>query len=135
MASNSEPGNIVDSLTQDTASANGTAIYPLQAHYGKDITYKTIYCGGAKITGLDPTSDPTDVTGTVINPLVPPVPQPLPRTPPIVPIVNTAARGVYFEGTLVPVIGDGITGVGALPDPRILTTPGKHGSIYIGTRT
>ena len=130
-----EPGNIADSLTQDTASTNGTAIYPLQAHYGKDKTYQTIYCGGAKITGLDPLSDPTDVSGTPINPLVPPVPNPLPRTAPIVVIVNSEARGVYFEGTLVPVIGDGVTGAGALPNPRILTTPGKHGSIFIGTRT
>ena len=128
-------GNIVDSSTMDTASSNPTAIYPLQSHYGSNKTYNTIYCGGAKITGLDPTSDPTDVTGTVINPLVPPVPQPLPRTPPIVPIVNTAARGVYFEGTLVPVIGDGVTGIGAVPSPRILTTPGKYSTIFIGTRT
>ena len=130
-----EPGNIADSSTMDTASTNITATYPLQAHYGKDKTYNTIYCGGAKITGLDPTSDPTDVTGIQQQPLVPVVPQPLPRTPPIIGIVNSEARGVYFEGTLVPVIGDGVTGAGALPNPRILTTPGKHGTIFIGTRT
>ena len=130
-----EPGNIVDSSTMDTASANLTASYPLQAHYGSNKTYQTIYCGGAKIEGLDPLSDPTDVTGDFINPLVPPVPQPLPRTAPIVGIVNTAARGVYFEGTLVPVIGDGVTGIGAVPTPRILTTPGKYSTIFIGTRT
>ena len=128
-------GTMVDSLTQDTASANPTAIYPLQSHYGTDKTYSTIYCGGAQITGLDPTSDPTDVSGIPIQPLVPPVPQPLPRTPPIVPIVNTAARGVYFEGVLVPVIGDGVTGIGAAPTPRLLTTPGKYPTIVIGTRT
>ena len=128
-------GTMVDSLTQDTQSANATAIYQLQSHYGTDKTYNTIYCGGAQITGLDPTSDPTDVTGTPIQPLVPPVPQPLPRTPPIVPIVNTAARGVYFEGVLVPVIGDGVTGIGAAPSPRLLTTPGKYPTIVIGTRT
>ena len=128
-------GNIADSSTQDTASANITATYPLQAHGGSDITYNTIYSGGSKITGLDPTSDPTDVTGTPIQPLVPPVPQPLPRTAPIVGIVNSEARGVYFEGTLVPVIGDGVTGIGATPTPRLLTTPGKYGSIFIGTRT
>ena len=118
-----EPGNIVDSSTLDTASVNPTATYPLQAHYGSNKTYQTIYCGGAKIEGLDPLSDPTDVSGVPINPLVPPVPQPLPRTPPIVGIVNTEARGVYFEGILVPVIGDGITGAGAAPSPRLLTTP------------
>ena len=128
-------GTMVDSLTQDTASANATAIYPLQAHYGPNKTYNTIYSGGAKISGLDPTSDPTDVTGTPIPPNVSAVPQPLPRTPPIVPIVNTAARGVYFEGTLVPVIGDGVTGIGAAPTPRLLTTPGKYPTIVIGTRT
>ena len=87
------------------------------------------------MSGLDPTSDPTDVTGTPIQPLVPPVPQPLPRTAPIVGIVNSEARGVYFECTLVPVIGDGVTGIGATPTPRLLTTPGKYGSIFIGTRT
>ena len=130
-----EIGNMVDSSTQDTASSNATAIYPLQAHYGSNKTYNTIYSGGAKISGLDPTSDPTDVTGTPIQPLVPPVPQPLPRTAPIVGIVNSEARGVYFEGTLVPVIGDGVTGIGAVPTPRLLTTPGKYGSIFIGTRT
>ena len=128
-------GTMVDSLTQDTASANPTAIYPLQSHYGTDKTYNTIYCGGAQITGLDPTSDPTDVTGTPTG--VPPGPTPatLPRTPPIVPIINIPARGVYFEGVLVPVIGDGVTGIGAAPTPRLLTTPGKYPTIVIGTRT
>ena len=128
-------GNIVDSSTMDTASSNPTAIYPLQSHYGSNKTYNTIYCGGAQIEGLDPLSDPTDVSGTPINPLAPPIPQPLPRTPPIVGIVNSALRGVYFEGTLVPVIGDGVTGAGAAPNPRVLTTPGKYPTIYIGTRT
>ena len=128
-------GTMVDSLTQDTASANATAIYQLQSHFGTDKTYNTIYCGGAQISALDPLSDPTDVSGIPIQPLVPPVPQPLPRTPPIVPIVNTAARGVYFEGTLVPVTGDGVTGAGAVPTPRLLTAPGKYGSIFIGART
>ena len=128
-------GNIADSSTQDTASANITATYPLQAVGSSDKTYNTIYSGGGKITGLDPTSDPTDVSGIQQQPLVPVVPQPLPRTPPIVGIVNSEARGVYFENTLVPVIGDGVTGAGALPSPRLLTTPGKYPTIYIGTRT
>ena len=128
-------GNIADSSTQDTASANITATYPLQAVGSSDKTYNTIYSGGGKITGLDPTSDPTDVSGIQQQPLVPVVPQPLPRTPPIVGIVNSEARGVYFENTLVPVIGDGVIGAGALPDPRLLTTPGKYPRIYIGTQT
>ena len=128
-------GNIADSSTQDTPSANSTATYPLQAHGGSDITCNTIYSGGSKITHLDRLSDPTDVTGIPIQPLVPPVPQPLPRTPPVVGIVNSEARGVYFENILVPVIGDGITGSGAAPNPRLLTTPGKYPTIYIGTRT
>ena len=128
-------GNIADSSTLDTASANPTAAYPLQAHGGDDITYNTIYSGGSQITGLDPISDPTDVTGIPTGLPPGPIPQPLPRTPPIVPIVNTAARGVYFENTLVPVIGDGVIGIGAAPTPRPLTTPGKYPTIYIGTRT
>lgn len=131
----SQTGNMATSLTMDTASSNGTAIYPLQAHYGPNKTYNTIYSGGTPISALDPMGDPTDVSGVPTNPVVPPVPQPLPRTGPIVGIVNTAARGVYFEGTLVPVIGDGVTGIGAVPSPRILTTPGKYSTIFIGTRT
>ena len=130
-----EIGNMVDSSTQDTASVNPTGIYPLQAHYGSNKTYNTIYSGGAKISGLDPTSDPTDVTGSPIPPSPTPIPQPLARNAPIVGIVNSEARGVYFEGTLVPVIGDGIPAPLAVPDPRPLTTPGKYGSIFIGTRT
>ena len=128
-------GNIADSSTMDTASANPTAAYPLQAHGGSDKTYNSIYSGGSQIKGIDPTSDPTDVTGVPINPLVPPVPQPLPRTPPIVGIVNSEARGVYFEDTLVPVSGDAIKATGAAPDPRLLTLPVKYPTIYIGTRT
>ena len=130
-----EIGNMVDSSTQDTASLNPTATYPLQAVGSSDKTYNTIYSGGSKITGLDPTSDPSDVTGIQQQPLVPVVPQPLPRTPPLVAIVNTEARGVYFEGKLVPVIGDGITGAGASPSPRPLTTPTLYPTIHIGTRT
>ena len=130
-----EIGNMVDSSTMDTASANATAIYPLQAHYGSNQTYNSIYSGGAPMSGLDPTSDPTDVTGSPIPPNPTPIPQPLSRNAPITGIVNSEARGVYFEGTLVPVIGDGIPAPLAAPDPRPLTTPGKYGSIFIGTRT
>ena len=135
MASWSQVGNIVDSSTLDTASANPTASYVAQAHGGPNKTYNTIFSGQQKITGIDPTGDPTDVSGVPINPLVPPVPQPLPRTPPIVGIVNSEARGVYFEDTLVPVSGDAIKATGAAPDPRLLTLPVKYPTIYIGTRT
>ena len=128
-------GNIVDSSVVDTASTNPTATYPLQAHGGSNKTYQTIYSGDARIEGLDPNSDPTDVSGIPQQPLSPPLPQPLPRTSPIVGIVNSAARGVYFESTLVPVIGDGITGIGAVPNPRLLTITGKYPTIFIGTRT
>ena len=127
-------GCIADSTTVDTASINVTANYPIQSHGGKDITCSTIYSGGSKITHIDRTSDPTDVFGNIQQPLVPVVPQPLPRTPPLIAIVNTDARGVYFEGNLVPVIGDGITGIGALPDPRPLTTPTLYPTIHIGTK-
>jgi len=128
-------GMIADASTMDTTSVNGTATYLMQAHGGTTITYNTIYSGGGQITGLDPMGDPADVPGIPHQPLVPPVPNPLPRTPPIVPIVNVAARGVYFEGTLVPVIGDGILGAGAVPSPRLLTLSGKYPTIFIGTRT
>ena len=128
-------GCIADSTTVDTASANATAVYPVQSHGGRNITCNTIYSDGARLKHIDVNADPTDVAGTPIQPLVPPVPQLLPRTPPLVPIVNTAARGVYFEDKLVPVIGDGITGIGAAPDPRPLTTPTLYPTIFIGTRT
>ena len=128
-------GCIADTTTVDTVSMNPTATYPIQSHGGDNITCNTIYSDGAKIKHLDRTTDPTDVTGIIQQPLVPVVPDPLPRTPPIVGIVNTEARGVYFEGKLVPVIGDGITGTGALPSPRLLTTPTLYPTIHIGTRT
>ena len=128
-------GCIADTTTIDTASANVTAAYPVQSHGGSDVTCNTIYSGNTKVKHINITSDPTDVSGVPINPLVPPVPQPLPRTPPIVAIVNTAARGVYFEGNLVPVIGDAITGAGAAPLQRLLTSPTKHPTIFIGTTT
>ena len=128
-------GCIADSTTVDTVSTNPTATYPIQSHGGSDITCNTIYSGGSKIKHLDVTSDPTDVYGVIQQPLVPVVPDPLPRTPPLVGIVNTEARGVYFEDKLVPVIGDGITAPLAAPDPRLLTTPTKYPTIFIGTRT
>ena len=128
-------GCIADSTTVDTVSTNPTATYPIQSHGGRNITCISIYSDGARLKHIDVTADPTDVAGTPIQPLVPPVPQLLPRTPPLVPIVNTAARGVYFEDKLVPVIGDGITGIGAAPDPRPLTTPTLYPTIFIGTRT
>ena len=128
-------GCIADSTTVDTASANATAAYPIQSHGGRNITCNTIYSDGARLKHIDPTADPTDVAGSPIQPLVPPVPQLLPRTPPLVGIVNTAARGVYFEDVLVPVIGDGITAPLAAPDPRPLTTPTLYPTIFIGTRT
>ena len=128
-------GCIVDSTVTDTNSANPTATYAPQVHGGSDITCNTIYSNQAKIKHLDRTTKPTDVTGVPIQPLIPPVPQPLVRTPPIVGIDNTEARGVYFEGKLVPVIGDGITGAGAAPSPRLLTTPTNYPTIHIGTKT
>ena len=119
----------------DTASANPTATYIQQAHGGPSKTYLTVYTGGGPIQSVDPIGQPTPVTGVPIQPLVPPAPQPLPRVPPIVGIVNSAARGVYFEGTLVPVVGDGINAPGAAPTPRVLTTGGTYNTIFIGTTT
>ena len=127
-------GCIADSTTVDTVSMNPTASYPIQSHGGRNITCNTIYSDGARLKHLDRTHDPDDVYGVIQQPLVPVVPQPLPRTPPLVPIVNTEARGVYFEGILVPVIGDAITGAGAVPEKRPLTTPTLYPTIHIGTK-
>ena len=132
-------GNIASSAAVDTASANATATYIAQAHGGPSKTYQTVYTGRMtsmmQIQSVDPTGIPTPVSGVPIQPLVPPVPQPLPRVPPIVGIVNSAARGVYFDGTLVPVEGDGINAPAAAPSPRVLTTGGTYPTIFIGTRT
>ena len=128
-------GCIADSTTVDTASTNPTATYPLQSHGGSDTTCTSIFIGGAKVQHIDITSKPTDVSGVPIQPLVPPVPQPLTRLPPITGIVNSVARGVYFEGILVPVVGDAIKAPGAAPDPRVLTTGGTYPTIFIGTTT
>ena len=131
-------GNIASSAAIDTASANATATYIAQAHGGPSKTYQTVYTGRMtsmmQIQSVDPIGTPTPVSGVPIQPLVPPVPQPLPRTPPVVGIVNIEARGVYFEGKLVPVIGDGITGAGAVPEKRPLTTPTLYPTIHIGTK-
>ena len=126
-------GNIADATTLDTQSVNATATYPPLAH-GVNKTYLTIYSGGGMVNSINPIVPATPVTGVPINPLVPPVPPSLIR-PKVVGIVNTDARGVYFEGTLVPVIGDGVSGPAAQPNPRPLTSPGKYGSIFIGTTT
>ncbi len=126
-------GNIADATTLDTQSVNATATYPPLAH-GVNKTYNTIYSGNSQINGINPNTKATDVTGVPIQPLVPPVPQPLVRGK-VVGIVNSEARGVYFESTLVPVIGDGVMAPLAQPDPRPLTSPGKYPTIFIGTRT
>ena len=128
-------GCIADTTTVDTVSMNPTATYPIQSHGGGNTTCNTIYSNDAKIQHVDIASNPTDVYGVIQQPLVPVVPDPLPRTPPIVGIVNTEARGVYFEGILVPVVGDAIKAPGAAPDPRVLTTGGTYPTIFIGTTT
>ena len=128
-------GNIVSPAAIDTASANATATYIQQPHGGPSKIYSTICSAGGPIQSVDPIGQPTPVTGVPLQPLVPPVPQPLTRLPPITGIVNSVARGVYFEGTLVPVVGDGIKAPGAAPDPRVLTTGGTYPTIFIGTTT
>ncbi len=128
-------GNIASPAAIDTASANATATYIQQPHGGPSKIYSTICSAGGPIQSVDPIGQPTPVTGVPLQPLVPPVPQPLTRLPPITGIVNSVARGVYFEGTLVPVVGDGIKAPGAAPDPRVLTTGGTYPTIFIGTTT
>ena len=127
-------GNPANASTVDTSSANPTATYPVQANGGTDYTCNTVYSDGGGLTFLDPLSTYTSVTGTPINPLVPPVPQPLVRND-LVSLVNSDERGVYIEGKLVPVIGDALSGIGATPDPRPLTSATDYPTIFIGTRT
>tara|TARA_B100001250_G_scaffold22349_1_gene18819 strand:+ start:1044 stop:1466 length:423 start_codon:yes stop_codon:yes gene_type:complete len=128
-------GCMADMSDMDTLSFNPTATYPVQPHGGLNKTYITIYTGGANIIALDPLSQPTPVVGIPTKILVPAAPPTLPRIAPIVGVVNSEARGVYFEKTLVPVIGDAINGAGAIPVNRPLTGLGKHVTIIIGTRS
>ena len=51
------------------------------------------------------------------------------------PIVPTQNTSVYFEGQLVVVSGDAITGSVGVPNPRVLTEPTVYPKILIGTRT
>ena len=76
----------------------------------------------------------TYISQAPINPTIPPVPQPLVRND-LVSLVNSDERGVYIEGKLVPVIGDALSGIGASPNPRPLTSATNYPTIYIGTKT
>ncbi len=128
-------GCIADTSTIDVASANPTASYPLQSHGGGNVVCTTIFNGQAPIQHLNPNVPGTPVTGV---PLLPPPSLPNPTVlarPSVVGVVNSVERGVYFEGKLVPVIGDGLKAPGATPDPRTLTTPTLYPTIFIGTRT
>ena len=127
-------GNPANSSTVDTGSANPTATYMSQPNGGTDYTCATVYSDEAGLTFLDPLSTYTSVTGTPINPTIPPVPQPLVRND-LVSLVNSDERGVYIEGKLVPVIGDALSGIGATPNPRPLTSATDYPTIYIGTKT
>ena len=128
-------GCIADTSTIDVASANPTASYAMQPHGGGNVVCTTIFNGLAPIMHLNPNVPGTPVPGV---PLLPPPSLPNPTVlarPSVVGVVNSVERGVYFEGKLVPVIGDGLKAPGATPDPRTLTTPTLYPTIFIGTRT
>ena len=128
-------GCIADTTTIDVPSANPTASYALQPHGTGNVICVSIFNGLAPIMHLNANIPATPVPGV---PLLPPPSLPNPAVlnrPSVTPVVNSVERGVYFEGKLVPVIGDGITGAGALPSPRPLTTPTLYPTIIIGTRT
>ena len=128
-------GCMADTSTVDTPSANPTANYPLLSHGGGNVICTTIFAFGAPLTHMDPTVPAIPVPGV---PILPPPSLPNPAVlgrASVAPIVNSVERGVYFEGKLVPVIGDGLRAPGATPDPRPLTTPTLYPTIFIGTRT
>ena len=128
-------GCMADTSTVDTPSANPTANYPLLSHGGGNVICTTIFAFGAPLTHMDPTVPAIPVPGV---PMLPPPSLPDPAVlgrPSVAPIVNSVERGVYFEGKLVPVIGDAINGAGAIPVNRPLTGLGKHVTIIIGTRS
>ena len=127
-------GNPANASTVDTSSANPTATYPVQANGGTDYTCNTVYSDGGGLTFLDPLSTYTPVTGIPIAPNPVPIPQPLVRND-LISLVNSDERGVYIEGKLVPVIGDALSGIGATPNPRPLTSATDYPTIYIGTKT
>ena len=128
-------GCIADTSTIDVPSANPTASYPLQPHGTGNVICVSIFNGLAPIQHLNANIPATPVPAV---PLLPPPSLPEPAVlnrPSVTPVVNSVERGVYFEGKLVPVIGDGLKAPGATPDPRTLTTPTLYPTIFIGTRT
>ena len=86
---------------------------------------------GFPILIVDPASPPTPAPGIWSKPSVPP---PLVRVG-VEGVVNSEARGVYFEGTLVPVSGDAIRAVTGEPNPRPLTGGTLYPTIIIGSKT
>ena len=132
-------GNILGLDAFDIPSQNPTALYssaPIEPTLKPVPTVK--YNIG---TADEPQYVPIDVVdreasipcpsvpGTPLQPFVPPAPPSLIR-PIFVPTKNPS---VYFEGTLVLVGGDSVTGPGAAPDPRTLQGSTEYGRIIIGT--
>ena len=127
-------GCIADTTTIDVPSANPTASYALQPHGTGNVICVSIFNGLAPMMHLNANVPATPVPGVPLNLPNPPNPAVLNR-PSVAPVVNSVERGVYFEGKLVPVIGDGLNAPGAVPNPRTLTTPTLYPTIFIGTRT
>ena len=132
-------GNIVTPATLDFSSANPSTSFNALAMGGTTKTFSSILCNNTPAVLIDPlTSTYPPAPGVPIPPNVAPSPASLTRT--LVSLVNPPVRGVYFkhdDGTYTnpPVSGDALTGSGAVPDPRLLTEPTIHPTIFIGTRT
>jgi len=128
-------GQIAPASVVDTTSINPTATYPATAVGPTMKVCTTIKSNNSTVNIIDRTVIPySNVPGSPTNPIVPPVPPVLPRVS-VDGIINAEERGVFFEGMLVTVIGDGIQAPGAAPNPRPLTGGSEYPTIIIGTLT
>ena len=139
------PGGIVDGTAIDALST-GAPENPDLVWAGLLIQGPTNYPKPLLTIRTGATEEsPEGVPIIIVDPNSPPAPAPgawgrLAPPPPLVRlgvegVVNSALRGVYFEGMLVPVSGDAIRAAEGEPNPRPLTGATAYPTIIIGSKT
>ena len=113
--------------TVDTASSDGTCLYPAAALGGAPVTSANISIGRQPVKFYTSSTVPESVTGQKINPLSPLPCQPGTRV--IVPNINTT---VFFNRQLPAVQGDKAQLIGT---DRPLTGPFGDPTVVIGSRS